>query len=91
MTGLQHRYASLNRHYEAAWNDSWHFRRCLHAHQTLIEAANCAMPHGAGWYVVCVAFDETRELTGEEDGIVNEVRFGSRRVSALQSLRAAGL
>ena len=49
MAGLRHRYASLNRHYEAAWTDSWCHRRCLHTHKTLIEASKCAMPHGAGW------------------------------------------
>ena len=79
MAGLQHRYASLNRCYEAAWTDSGCFRRCLHAHPTLIEAAKCAMPHGAGWYVLCVEFEKTRQLTEEEDQVVNEFRFQTSR------------
>jgi hypothetical protein len=27
----------------------------MHEHQTLIEAARCAMPTGAGWYVIAAA------------------------------------
>jgi hypothetical protein len=75
MSALRNRYASLNRHYEAAWNDSWHFRRCFHIHHSLIEAAKCAMPSGAGWYLVRVEFDQPRELTEEENQVVNEFRF----------------
>ena len=26
----------------------------MHEHETLIEAARCAMPYGAGWYVIAV-------------------------------------
>ena len=80
MAGLRHRYASLNRHYEAAWTDSWCHRRCLHTHQTIIEAAKYATPHGAGWYLVCVEFEETRALTANEDQVVNEFRFKPTRV-----------
>jgi len=63
------------RHYEAAWTDSWHFRCCLHEHPTPIEAAKCAMPHGCGWYVIAVQGGAARELTEEEEKIVNEFRF----------------
>lgn len=82
MDGLRHWYASLNRHYEAGWTDSGCFRRCLHTHQTLIEAAKCATPHGAGWYVVCIEFEKTRELTEQEDAVVNEFRFKPKRLAA---------
>jgi hypothetical protein len=62
-------------HYEAGWTDSWSHRRCMHKHQTLIEAAQCAMPTGAGWYVFAVENGEGRELNEKEDGIVNGYRF----------------
>jgi hypothetical protein len=65
-------------HYEAAWTDSWSHRRCRHQHQTLIEAAKCAMPNGAGWYVFAVDARGPRQLTDAEDAIVNEFRFGSQ-------------
>jgi hypothetical protein len=71
------RHAPLNRHYEAAWTESWCHRRCEHVHETLIDAAKCAasqrMP---GWYVFAVEFDSPRQLTTAEDSIVNEFRFG---------------
>ena len=70
------------RHYEAAWNDSWHFRCCLHEHQTLIDAAKCAMPHGAGWYVISVESGGARELTEEEKRIVDEFRFGTHEATS---------
>jgi hypothetical protein len=73
---LRVRYAALNRHYEAAWTESWTHRRCLHNHQSLIDAAKCAMPQGAGWYVFAVEIDGPRELTVAEDRIVDEFRFG---------------
>jgi hypothetical protein len=63
--------------YEAAWTDSWSHRRCGHRHHTLIEAAKCAMPNGAGWYVFAVDARGPRQLTDAEDAIVNEFRFGS--------------
>ena len=45
ITGLRHRYASLNTiHYEAAWTDSWVLVRCFHKHPTLTDAARCGMP-----------------------------------------------
>ena len=56
---------------------SWHFRSCLHQHPTLIEAAKCAMPHCCGWYVIAVQGGAARELTEEENKIVNEFRFGT--------------
>jgi hypothetical protein len=64
-----------NIHYEAGWTDSWSHRRCMHKHQTLIEAAQCAMPTGPGWYVFAVENDEGRELSEKEDEIVNGYRF----------------
>jgi hypothetical protein len=65
-----------NTHFEAAWTDSWQRRRCKHRHRTLIEAAQCAKPHGCGWYAFAVQDGEGRELTEQEDEIVNRFRFG---------------
>ena len=70
------RYPGLNRHYEAAWTDSWSHRRCFHEHQTLIDVAKCGMPQGAGWYVFAVECGIPRELTNEEEQTVNKWRFG---------------
>ena len=36
------------------WTDSWCHRRCMHVHQTLIDAARCGMRQIAGWYVLAV-------------------------------------
>jgi len=77
---LRLRYWFLNTFYEAAWTESWVHRRCLHKHATLIEAAECAMPHGAGWYVFAVDGSLPRELTAEEDKLVDEFRFGAKLV-----------
>jgi hypothetical protein len=77
---LRLRYWFLNSYYEAAWTESWSHRRCLHKHPTLIEAAKCAMPHGAGWYVFAVDGNTPRELTDAEDKVVNEFRFGAEVV-----------
>ena len=76
MVVLRLRYRFLNLHYEAAWTDSWTHRRCLHEHQTLIEAAKCAMPRGAGWYVFAVEGDMPRQLSETENRIVDGFRFG---------------
>jgi len=76
VAALRVRFWFLNPHYEAAWTESWSHRRCLHAHLTLIEAAKCAMPQGAGWYVFAVENGRPRELTDAEDKVVNEFRFG---------------
>jgi hypothetical protein len=76
---LRLRYRFLNLHFEAAWTDSWSHRRCLHEHQTLIEAAKCAMPNGAGWYVFAVEGDAPRQLTNAEDSVVNAFRFGGTK------------
>jgi hypothetical protein len=76
MTGLRFRYPALNDiHYEAGWTDSWCHRRCMHAHKTLIEAAKCGMPQGAGWYVFAVERGEPRELLAAEDSEVERFRF----------------
>jgi hypothetical protein len=81
---LRLRYRSLNphyeTHYEAAWTESWTHHRCLHEHPTLIEAAKCAMPHGAGWYVFAVDEYGPRQLTDAEDEVVNEFRFGAKKI-----------
>jgi hypothetical protein len=63
-------------HYEAGWTDSWSHRRCLHNHRTLTEAAECAMPTGAGWYVFAVENGEPRQLLDAEENVVNRYRFG---------------
>lgn len=76
------RFATLNPHYEAAWTDSFVHLRCWHAHLTPVEAAECAMPHGAGWYVLAVE-DTPRGLTEAEEKAVNEFRFRQRRFGKL--------
>ena len=76
MSALRLRYAALNRHYEAAWTESWSHRRCEHAHQNLTDAAKCAMPQGAGWYVFAVEYGSPRQLTDQEEDVVNKFRFG---------------
>jgi len=76
---LRLRYKYLNLHFEAGWTESWSHRRCLHEHPTLIEAAKCAMPQGAGWYVFAVEGDAPRQLTDAEDSLVNEFRFGATK------------
>jgi hypothetical protein len=76
LVALRLRYRFLNLHYEAAWTDSWSHRRCFHEHQTLLEAARCAMPHGAGWHVFAVEGGTPRELNDGEDAVVNKFRFG---------------
>lgn len=63
-------------HYEAGWTDSWSHRRCLHKHRTLTEAAECAMPTGAGWYVFAVENGEPRQLLDAEEEVVHRYRFG---------------
>jgi hypothetical protein len=76
MTGLRFRYPALNDiHYEAGWTESWCHRRCMHVHKTLIDAAKCGMPQGAGWYVFAVEQGEPRELLPAEDGVVERFRF----------------
>ena len=73
---LRRRYRRLNLHYEAAWTDSWSHRRCMHDHEDLIDAAECAMPHGCGWYVLAVETEGPRQLTDAEEQIVDAFRFG---------------
>lgn len=67
-----------NLHYEAAWSDSWSFRRCFHEHKTVLEAAACAKPNGCGWYVIGVENGEPRPLWYGENAIVDRFRFGAR-------------
>jgi hypothetical protein len=79
IASLRARYWFLNLHYEAAWTESWSHRRCMHQHRTLMEAAKCAMPHGAGWYVFAVECGIPRELNDSEEEAVNKFRFGNRQ------------
>jgi hypothetical protein len=73
---LRSRYASLNDiHYEAAWTESWIHQRCYHPHKSLLEAARCAMPNRAGWYVLAVENATPRELHQHEDAQVDRFRF----------------
>jgi len=73
---LSLRFRKLNLYYEAGWTDSFCHRRCLHEHPTLIEAAECGMPHGAGWYVLAVENGKPRQLLGDEEDVVDKFRFG---------------
>jgi hypothetical protein len=68
-------------HYEAAWSDSSCHCRCFHTHPTLIQAAQCGASH-PGFYVIAIESGETRELTTDEDKIVDAFRFGNRADSA---------
>jgi hypothetical protein len=72
---LNLRFKDLNLYYEAGWTDSFCHRRCLHEHPTLIDAATCAAPHGAGWYVFAVESGSPRQLLGDEEDVVNKFRF----------------
>jgi hypothetical protein len=72
---LNLRFKNLNLYYEAAWTDSFCHRRCLHEHATLLEAAECGMPHGAGWYVLAVEKGTPRQLRRDEEEVVNKFRF----------------
>jgi hypothetical protein len=78
IAGLLVRYASLNDvHYEAAWGDSRVTCRCFHRHQTLIDAARCGLRH-PGFCVLAVEQGEARELTTDEDKVVNDFRFAKQ-------------
>jgi hypothetical protein len=68
-------------HYEAAWSDSSCYCRCFHTHPTLIEAAKCGLPQ-PGFYVIAIESGETRELTADEDKVVNAFRFDKLSDSA---------
>jgi hypothetical protein len=69
------------RHYEAAWSDSSWYCRCFHAHPTLTEATKCGMKQ-PGFYVIAVEADLTRELTADEERVVDAFRFGTLADSA---------
>jgi hypothetical protein len=76
MEFLRQRFASLNRHYQAAWTDSFVHFRCYHKHAELLDAAKCAASQGIpGWYCFAVEFDSPRELTEAEDAEVRTFRF----------------
>jgi hypothetical protein len=80
MTDLRFRYRALNEiHYEAAWTESWSHRRCMHTHKTLLEASECALPTGAGWYVLAVERGQPRELLAAENDIVERFRLKKQR------------
>jgi hypothetical protein len=68
--------------YEAAWTHSWTHHRCFHPHRTLIEAAECALPQGPGWYVIAVENGKPRQLTYTEETTVNNFRFAPPRIPA---------
>ena len=72
---LSVRFRKLNIYYEAGWTDSFCHLRCWHEHPTLLEAAECGMPHGAGWYVLAVENGKPRQLWKPEEKVVNEFRF----------------
>lgn len=73
---LNLRFKELNAvSYQAGWTDSFCHLRCGHEHPTLIEAAQCAEPHGAGWYVFAVEKGTPRQLWGPEEKIVDKFRF----------------
>ena len=76
---LSLRFRTLNLYYEAGWTDSFCHRRCMHEHPTLIEAAECGMPHGAGWYVFAVERGTPRQLQGDQEETVDRFRFGAMR------------
>ena len=80
IANLRNRYAPLNRHYEAAWTESFCHFRCWHRHESLIDAAKCAMPNGAGWYVFAVENDTPQQLMEMEEQVVNDFRFAHRVV-----------
>jgi len=78
MDALRLKFASLNRHYEGAWTESFVHMRCWHQHPTLLDAAKCASAQGIpGWYVFCVEFDSPRQLAGPEEDQVRAFRFGT--------------
>ena len=89
IASLRVRFRFLNLHYEAAWTDSWSHRHCLHEHQTLIDAARCAVPHGAGWYVFAVESGTPRELDADEEDAVNGFRFGSANEAQAKDYRGS--
>jgi hypothetical protein len=68
-------------HYEAAWTDSWAYCQCFHSRQTIMEAAKCGLTR-PGFYVVAVEAGVSRELTADEDKIVDTVRFDKLADSA---------
>jgi hypothetical protein len=81
---LSLRFKELNTvSYQAGWTDSFCHRRCMHEHPTLIEAAQCAEPHGAGWYVLAVEKGTPRQLRGGEEAVVNKFRFRKNYEAAL--------
>ena len=77
---------SVSLSYQAGWTDSFCHRRCMHEHPTPMEAAECGMPHGAGWYVLAVEDGTPRQLLGDEEDVVNEFRFEARNQQVLRSL-----
>jgi hypothetical protein len=69
---------NVNIHFEGCWTHSWSHHRCFHEHQTLIAAARCVMPTGAGWYVIAVENGTPRQLRTAEEAIVDRFRFGPK-------------
>lgn len=69
-----HSQSPLDLFYEGAWTESWTHRRCQHQHQTLVEAAECALPEGPAWYVFAVENGQARQLTETEERRLQEFR-----------------
>ena len=88
MAGLRRRYESLNRHYEVWWSDSGSQYSCQHAHSRLRDAAQCGVTKRTSWYVVAVEYKISRELTKEEEQVVNDFRFEVALVSASRAIKA---
>jgi hypothetical protein len=74
---LNLRFKHLNKslHYEAGWTESWNHLRCWHDHETIQAAAECATPHGAGWYVFAVENGTPRQLQQDEEDAERKFRF----------------
>ena len=78
VSSLRMRFSALNGiRYEAGWTESWIHQRCDHAHKTLLEAAKCAIPNGAGWYVLAVEGGTPRELNQQENNLVDACRLSA--------------
>jgi hypothetical protein len=72
---LRFKHLNTSLHYEAGWTESWTHLRCWHDHETIQAAAECASPHGAGWYVFAVEDSTPRELRQAEEDTVRKFRF----------------
>jgi hypothetical protein len=53
----------------------------------LLEAAECGMQHGCGWYVFASEDGVPRQLNDAEEEIVNRFRFGKDNPSARRQMK----